>query len=721
MPCTTEKRPLSTAPLLLLIVLVTTAVPLLALAQEREGPADAGETIDEIVVEGRLTRYSATKSDTPIMETARSVSIEDRQQLIDKGAINLADTYLYTAGVIGEAYGFATRGDWVKVRGLDVPEYRDSLQALFSSYNNTRPDIYTIEQVEILKGPASVLYGQGSPGGIVNVVSKTPRRDLHSEVEVEYGNYDRKQVAADVGGTLGENWLFRLVGVWRDTDTQVDHVYEDAWVLAPSLSWRPNDDTNVTFLANLQATDSDTGAQFLPIYGTLLPAPNGRFIEADTYLGEPGFNRYDTDTRSFTLLADHQLNAVFSVEGTARFTDGEADYRQAWPAFIGGDRYAVNPDGSLYEDGTVPRTFYESFATSEQKAVDARLRADFSTGDIRHQVLMGSQYQDVTTGNDNAYAYALGYDFATGGPDAVFGDTWWINVFAPEYGRVPPQSVMDQFFVDAPAASTRDLGFYVSDQLSIDRWRLTIGLRTDDVETDTGATEQSDDAVSASVGALYVFDNGIAPYASYAESFQPVVGLDSITGEPFEPQEGVQYEAGVKYVHADSGAYVTFAWFGIEQSNLANPNSLVNAPSQQEGVADIEGIEMEGIVPLGDFRIEGNLSRLDTESPDGFRLASVPDVQASAWLGYRPRDYWRGFKAGVGLRHVGDSWDGADRLKTPSYTLADLMLGYETGEWDFTINVRNLADKEYMATCLARGDCFPGENRTVIGRAVMKF
>lgn len=714
------QRQLSKAPLILLVMLVTTALPLLALAQE---PAAEGEeaVVDEIVVQGHLSRYSATKSDTPIMETARSVSIEDRQQLLDKGAINLADTYLYTAGVFGEAYGFATRGDWVKVRGLDVPEYRDSLQALFSNYNNTRPDIYTIEQVEILKGPASVLYGQGSPGGIVNVVSKTPRRDLASEVEVEYGNYDRKQVAADVGGALGENWLYRLVGVWRDTDTQVDHVYEDAWVFAPSLTWRPNDETNVTFLANLQATDSDTGAQFLPIYGTRLPAPDGRFIEAETYLGEPGFNRYDTETRSFTLLADHQLNDVFSVEGTARYTDGEADYRQAWPAFIGGDRYVFNPDGSLYEDGTVPRTFYESFATSEQKAVDVRLRADFATGNVRHQVLAGTQYQDVTTENDNAYAYALGYDFATGGPDATFGDAWWINVFEPAYGNVPPPSVMDQFFVDAPAANTRDLGFYVSDQLSIERWRFTVGLRTDDVETDTGTTEQSDDAVSASAGALYRFDNGIAPYVSYAESFQPVVGVDNVTGAPFEPQEGVQYEAGLKYVHADSGAYLTVAWFDIEQSNLSNPNSLVNAPSQQEGVAHIEGVEVEGIVPLGDFRIEGNLSRLDTESPDGFHLASVPDVQASAWLAYRPRDRWQGFKAGLGLRHVGDSWDGTDTLKSPSYTLGDLMLGYETETWDFAINVRNIADKDYMATCLARGDCFPGENRTVIGRAVMKF
>jgi iron complex outermembrane receptor protein len=703
---------------------LTVLSPVLALLLAMPAhPADGDEAIDEIVVEGRLTRYSALKSDTPIMETARSVSIEDRQQLLDKGAINLADSYLYSSGVTGEAYGFATRGDWVKVRGLNVPEYRDSLQALFSSYNNTRPDIYTIEQVEVLKGPASVLFGQGSPGGLVNVVSKTPRVGAGSEFGLEYGNFARTQLAADINGAIDsrDRWLYRLIGVYRDTDTQVDFISEDAVVLAPSLTWRPGDETNITLLANFQRTDSDAGAQFLPIYGTLLPAPNGEFIEAETYLGEPEFNRYDTETRSLTVLADHQISEVWSAEATARFTDGEADYHQAWPAFIGGNRYAVNPDGSLYENGSVPRTFYDSFATSEQKAIDVRARADFLTGNVAHEVLIGTQYQDVTTENDNAYAYALGYDFATGGPDAILGDRYWINVFDPVYGAVPPAAAMDQYFFDAPAANTTDLGFYISDQLSYENWRFTLGLRADEVETDNGSATQEDDAISSSAGVLYQFENGLAPYASYAESFEPVAGIDNITGEAFEPQEGRQYEAGLKYLHADSGSYVTLAWFDIEQSNLTNPNSLVNAPSQQEGVAEITGVEVEGILTLGQFRVEGNVSRLDTQDPNGFRLASVPEVQASTWIGYRPQNRWQGFKTGIGIRYVGDSYDGIDSLETPSYTLGDFMVGYETERWDFALNVRNVADKDYMATCLARGDCFPGESRTVVGRAVMKF
>jgi len=313
----------------------------LASAAEDDNAVPDGTEIEEVVVTAAMTRYGATKSDVPIMEMARSVSIETQQDLLDKGALNLADAYVYSAGVTGERYGFATRGDWVAVRGLDVPEYRDSLQALFGNYNNTRPDIYTIEQVEILKGPASVLYGQGSPGGIVNVVSKTPREDQRNEIVVDAGNFSRRQIAADVGGALDDagHWRYRLVAVYRDTDSQVDYVSEEARVLAPSLRYSPSADTEVTLLGTFQRNDNDTGAQFHSVYGTLLPAPNGEYIPWDAYTGEPGFNRYDTDSDSLTLLANHRINDVWSLEATARWTDGSSDYRQAWVSFFGGERY----------------------------------------------------------------------------------------------------------------------------------------------------------------------------------------------------------------------------------------------------------------------------------------------------------------------------------------------------------------------------------------------
>ena len=699
-----------------------------AFAADEQGQESEGETeedaaqMERVVVTGQMTRYSALKSDTPIMETARSVTVETAETLQERGALELADAYLYSAGVFGEAYGFATRGDWVKVRGLDVPEYRDSLQALFGHYNNTRSHIYTLEQVEILKGPASVLYGQGSPGGLVNVVTKRPRADLREEVVVQVGNYDFTQLAADLGGKVNESGslLYRVTAVWRDAGTQVDHVTNDYWTIAPSLTWSPSGRTNITLLANAQEQNGEVGEQFVPVYGTVLPAPNGEYIDIESFYGEPGFDHYDTKSESLTLLADHMIDETWSMEATARWTDGESDYSQAWPAFIGGTRWVFNPDGSLYRGGVVPRTFYTANGMSEQLAIDTRFRAEFFTGELKHELMLGAQYQDVTTETDTAYAYALGYDFATGGPDATFGDTYWINLFDPQYGSIPTDAIMDAYFVDSPAADTIDRGLYVNDQVSYDNWRFTLGVRRDDVSTDTGSVEQDDAATSTSAGVLYYFDNGIAPYASYAESFEPVVGVDMTTGLPLKPQEGRQYEIGVKFQPIGSRTMVTLAAFDIEQSNLPNPQALPNAGSQQEGVASITGVEIESVTHFGDFSWELNASKLDTENADGFRFASVPEMQASTWLGWRP-GFWEGVKAGIGVRHAGESWDGIDTLETPSYTLVDFMVGYETDNWNYQLNVRNAGDKEYFATCLARGDCFWGEKRTVVGTVAYRF
>lgn len=688
-------------------------------AEEGMAPDDGAAQLDRVVVAGEMTRYSALKSETPIMETARSVSVETEASLRDKGALELADAYVYTAGVTGESYGFATRGDWLFVRGLDVPEYRDSLQALFGYYNNTRSHIYTLEQVEILKGPASVLYGQGSPGGIVNVVTKRPRADLRPEVVFEMGNFNHLQAATDFGGAVNESGslLYRVTAVYRDADTQVDHVHNDAWVFAPSLTWSPSSATNITVLANVQNTDSDTGEQFVPVVGTLVPAPNGEFLDIDAYYGEPGFNRYDTETQSLTLLADHMFNETWSMEATARWTKGESDYNQAWPAFIGGDRWIRNEDGTLYRDGMVPRTFYVADGSSEQLASDVRFRAEFFTGSVKHELMIGAQYQDVTTETDSAYAFALGWDPA----GVAHDDRYWINLFNPVYGNIPTAEEIAAFFVDAPASNTIDRGVYINDQISWNNWRFTAGLRYDDVRTDTGTYRQDDDAISGSVGALYLFDSGFAPYVSYAESFQPVPGIDTITQRPLKPQEGRQIEAGVKYQPAMNGSMLTVAVFEIEQSNLPNPSSMPGTVSQQEGEANIRGIEVEAVKKMGDFMLEANASKLDTENADGFRFASVPELQASAWLSWRPQSYWSGFKSGLGVRYVGESFDGFDDIRTPSYTLVDFMIGYELPNWDFRLNVRNAADKEYLATCLARGDCFWGERRTVVGTVAYRF
>jgi len=690
-------------------------------AQANDDVADTD--IERIEVYGKLSHYSATKSDTPIMDVARSVSIEDLSQIIDKGALNLDDTFTYSAGVTGQTYGFATRGDWIKVRGLSVPQYQDSLQSLFGNYNNTRPDIFTLEQVEILKGPASVLYGKGSPGGLVNTVSKTPKAEAAHQVNVEIGNFNRKQVSIDSTGTIAgnEDWLYRFVSVIRDSDTQVQHVQDKSKVFAPSITWLASDQTEITMLLNYTDTESDTGAQFLPLQGTLLPAPNGKKIASDTYLGLPNFNKYDAETLAFTVMAKHEINDYWQLSANARYTDASADYQQAWGAFLGaGNRYIYNADGSLYKDGTVPRTFYRNDATSEQKVIDVRLLGEFSTGNIDHKILIGTQYQNVTTDTAGYYAAAPGLDYSTGLPDNTLGDSLWVNVFNPQYVDVDVDAMLAPYYTENPETTSTDVGFYISDQIDIDLWSITLGARFDDSKSETSGDSQSESEVSLSAGVIYKFNNGLSPYINYAESFEPVIG-DNGQGELLKPQRGEQIELGIKYVPTAFDGFFTLAWFDIEQTNLSDPNSDPQEFEQQSGKAKIDGIEFESFSYFGDFTLEINISKLNTESANGFKLDSVPEKQASAWLGYKPSGKLEGFKSGLGVRYSGESYDGTDTYRPPSYTLADFMIGYEVEQWDFALNVRNLADKNYYATCLGRGDCFPGKERTIVGRVSYNF
>lgn len=688
---------------------------------KREATAEKAEAnaVEKIEVVGMRSPFGATKTNTPIVELARTISIETALDLKQKGVLNLSQSATYMAGVTGESYGYATRVDSISSRGLSIPRYRDSIQELFGSYNSTRAEIYTMEQVELLKGPASVLYGQGSPGGIMNYVSKTPTLGKGSEVVLSYGNFDRAQVGVDVNGSLSEDdkWMGRFVGIYRNADSQVDYVSDDTQVFMPSLSFMPSDDTTLTLIGLFQDTDSDTAAQFIPVEGTLLPLADGTYLpDQDVYAGEPGFNKFDTKSNQVTLLGEHLINDTTSLSFTALWRDGEADYHQAWATFTGGTRYLNAYVGAPVAptDTFVPRTFYQADNTFSQHAFDVRVNKGFVTGSFEHELLAGVQYQHVKTDANSAY-------YAGGG--VLQGDFRYILDLAnPEYTGAPEQAIFDAIYNDAPEQTVTDTGLYLSDQISYENWRVTLGLRHDRVDNDTGVTEQDDTQTSYSAGILYRFDNGISPYLSYAESFETVVGLDNNNNQ-LKPEEGRQYEAGIKYELSSVPGFITLAYYDIEVSNLPNPNGLPDEAAQQQGVTTIEGIELEGRVDFGQITAQFAASVLDAEDPNGFSLSAQPDSNASLWVNYSPLEL-EALTVGAGIRYVGESVseNGVIRYDTPSYTLGDLMVSYELSDnLNLQLNVRNVTDKKYLTSCLFRGDCFPGVRRTVNASLTYSF
>jgi len=712
-----------------LALLASTGLACAAHAQE---PEDRAAPQDEavIVVTGQLSTFGATKSEIPILETARSVSVITEDKWLERGALTLDDTLNYTAGVVGDPFGFSTRGDFPRVRGLAVPEYLDNIQVLFGFYNNARSDIYTLEQVEVLKGPASVLYGQGSPGGILNTVSKRAGPDaVGTEILVDYGTFDRAQVSADIGVDLsGDGTLTgRVVTLYRDAGTQVDFVDDDAFVVAPSLTY-DNGRTVLTLLANYTNRDSDTAHQFLPLAATgcvsddvTISEPNvcaggiTRELDPELYVGEPAFNRYDTESFSLTGFLEHRFTDALALEATARYRDASADYRQTWIAFLGAGVPRIAPDGTA-----ITRSWYDAPASSDQFAIDARLRARFETGPIRHEVLAGVNYQTVDTLLEAAF----------------LNRPTTFNVFAPVYdgSEIPAQAAFDA----ARGRSVNELdsmGYYINNQMEVGRLVLNAGVRFDQLDTGNGTTTQEDEATSLSFGGLYRTGIGLNPYVSYAESFQAVVGNDTVTNQPLLPQRGKQLEIGVKFQPRGTRTYVTAAWFDIEQSNLPNPAGLPNAPSQQEGVAKIDGFEVEAQTAFGDIYLDAAFSVIDTADPDGVVFPSVPEVQGSAWATWRPSEgRLEGLVLGGGIRFAGENRsNGTARLaangfaptpvlvETDGYTVFDTLIGYSWDRYSLTLNARNLFDKQFYGTCLARGDCFPGEVRTLQVRAGVRF
>lgn len=650
---------------------------------------------DRLVTQNRAATVG--KSSVPIQDTPFSMNVIDVEQAKEAGAKNVQDALLYSAGVFAGQYGFDTRGDWAAVRGLSPSTYIDGLRSLYGFYNNVRPEIYTLDRIEVLKGPSSVLYGQAELGGIVNAVSKLPQKTAAREIEVQYGSHDRKQIAADLTGPLSENgdWLYRVVALKRNSDTQVDYVNDDALVFMPSLTWKPTRDTSLTLLYLHQQNDSKVSAQFLPSKGTIERAPLGR-IPTSRFVGEPGWDRYDTKKNELSLWLDQRLSSDWKLAATLRKTHSSSVNREHWI-----DIGAV-PD----DDGNTTRTIYTSDRKTDVLASDVRLEGMLNLGPTKHTVAVGVDYQ-------NAFWEEYNSSYLPGaGP---------FNVYNPVYGDLNTAGLA---FADVNDNKIIQTGLYVMDHMEWGPWVVSGALRKDRAKNTTLAvtgpdTQSRETETTGRLGLMYRFDNGISPYISKSTAFVPNLGADNIaSGGTLKPTTGEQKEAGVKYLSTSGKTSAAFAWFDIEEKNRI-ANGTTPGGVEQVG-AKIRGWELEMRHRMGQLELLANYTRLNAEDDTtGDRLASVPKEVASAWTQYMFSSGWR---TGVGARYNGAVYGGGGGPKVPSVKLYDAMVGYTTGPWDLVLSLQNLTDKEYVSWCRGPGlDCGFGEGRNVMMTANYKF
>lgn len=655
---------------------------------------------------------SATKTDTPLIETPQAISVITRDQMEAQGVQTLRQVTAYTAGAVSNY--FDSRGDTFKARGGDVTQYLDGMVRFIGYWNDTRPDPYTLERVEFLRGPSSVLYGQGSVGGVLNLTSKRPQAETQREVQVQLGSNARKQIAADMTGKLTQDgeWLYRLVAVGRDSDTQVDHVRDDRVVIAPTVTWKPSAATSLTLQLTHQKDKSGSLIGFFPWQGTQLPNRYGQ-IPTNTFISEPGWDRYNSESTSWGYLFSHQIDSAWTVRQNLRRSVSDVDYRTLYTSFAANAALG-RPARPVFnaDNRTVLRDASWTLGNARMLLVDTQVEGKLRWGETEHTVLGGLDVQRNHWGQQSWRAVAPA-----------------IDVYNPVYGNFTAPSA--SALARVPSVEQRQLGFYAQDQIKWGRWTATLGLRHDNAKSDTEgrpAAAVNDKAWSKRAGVTYQMDGGWAPYAGYSESFQPLGGANAY-GTPFKPQRGEQWEAGVKWQPPGQGISAFAAVYQLREKNRKTTDPTNPLNSLQIGEVKVKGFETEVQASLArqwDFTVgyaftDAKISRSNT-GDQGLPVASTPRHTASAWLSHRFASEGRGgWTVGAGVRYTGSQWSGTSAISTPAATLADAMVAYDAGDWRVAFNVVNLADKVHITQCLARGDCFYGQARTYTLTSTYRF
>lgn len=656
-------------------------------------------------VAGYVARQSrsATKTDTPILETPQSISVVTREQLDDRKPSSVAGALRYTPGAQVEGFGYDPRYDQITIRGFDITtfaDFRDGLRQPYAGWlANWRDDPYTLERIDIIKGPASVLYGQSSPGGLVNKISKRPIDVPLREVELQYGSFNRYQGQFDLTGPLDEagRYLYRLTGLARDAETPLDGSdHDDRELIAPAFTWRPSDDTTLTVLAQAMHMRVE------PAPGVFV-YPDGRVTHR--WVGDGKFNKHDQDQYGIAYEFEHRFSDAWTVRQHARYQDIDLTARYLYSA------------GLQEEGSSIINRFADILDENLQAAtIDNHVQLKADTGPLAHTAILGVDYQRVL--DTVKYGSDVGPPLDLDDPDHSQ------DVRTPEINVTNRQQISDQ------------VGIYVQDQIAFGGWRLTGGLRQDwsRIVTHSRLTDkkenQDDEELTGRVGLLYLTEAGLAPYASYATSFFPSPGR-SASGEPFDPTTGRQYEVGVKYQPPGWNFLVTASLFDIKQDNVEtdDPGSDNFLDRVQSGQVHSRGFEIEGGASLmRGLDIQAAYTYQDVEiscsndGDEGNRPGGTPEHIASIWLDYTvPEGPLLGLGGGGGVRYVGSAF--GDNLhegpKQESYTLLDAALHYDWRGVRFALNAENLLDKDYVQ--IQDGFSYRAPGRNVIASVRLRW
>ncbi|WP_375687144.1 TonB-dependent siderophore receptor [Pseudooceanicola sp. LIPI14-2-Ac024] len=699
-------------------LIAVAALPGLALAQEAttlqpitvEGTDDDGN--GPVAGQANPMTQAGTKTGVPVTKVPQSVSVVSREELEQDNIVKLDAALEYVAGAEGAPFGFDSDTNWFRLRGFDATQtgvYQDGLQHFSYGFGGFYIDPALVERVDVLKGPASVLYGGANPGGIINYVSRLPTGDTGGKLSVGVDETGSGEVTYDQQGVTANGLAWRFTGKLARQDGR--GAFDPGWrgVIAPSVSYTTDAGTKLTFaLSYTKIDETHVGGAWLPYVGTVEAAPFG-YIDREFNTGDPDYDWYKRDQILATGIVEHQLDSGWKLTNTTRV--GWAEIDESAPYAYGyGDGAAWNPtftnhfqNNPVGGTDTLSRIFFEHQTTTKTVLNDFRLEGTAFTGAARHNLLFGA---------DVKWFEMTQVQSSVSSPTAPV-----ISIGSPSYGGI---SVTPSPYIDN-TITQKQLGIYAQDRIEWGQgWIATLNARYDWVDTEavgTPAYDYTDGEFSWRIGLAREFENGVTPYVSAATFFNPLVGTSSLGA--LYPETGEQIEAGVKWQPSGSNLLLTAAAFQIER------NGVVTGPfgaETQLGQVRSRGFELEAkgdIAP--NLRLTAAFTAMDveiTEDADASLIGNTPggtmERQAALKLTYDVPQV-PGLSINGGIRYRGESWaDDANTAKVPDVWLIDAGASFDFADgWNANLAVSNLADRTYVASCDGTLSCFYGEGRRV--------
>ena len=647
----------------------------------------------------RATRSaSATRTDTSIHETAQSISVVSKDAVEDLGATRLQDALDYAGGV-GRANNFGGQGlTTFTVRGFTTGEFYRNGFPINRGYPNM-PDANTIERLEVLRGPATMLYGRGDPGGTFNVVSKQPLPESSVTLGSQLNDQGMKRGTLDASGPLDEEGrlAYRLNVVGEGGDTFRDHVETERYGIAPVLTWQASDATKLIFEGDFMRNNAPLDR------GLTRYAKQTGTASRDSFFGEKDAGKLHNDNNMAQMRFEHMLNDDWTLGGGFQWLDGS----------LKGN--AIEANGIADDGRTLGRNFNYRKLEWTDKDTQLNLTGHFETAGLQHTLLTGIEYED--------YDYKSIIQRSSGAVGA-----YPIDIFDPVYGQ--PRPALTRTPTD-DKENLKTYAAFVQDQVALtDKLKVLAGARFERFEHDYEtyvpggkSWQASDNAVTPRIGVTYDLTETLAIYADTARSFKPNTGA-SRQGGGFEPEKGKSYEMGIKWEALDQQLSVDAAIYQIEKRNVLTTDPVDSTFSVAAGEVRSRGFDVNvagNLTP--EWRVMGGYAYVDAEVTkdnvlrSGTRLMNIPKNSFSLLNMYEFQDgTFKGLGLGTGLKYVDEraGQTANTAFSMGSYTVVDLLSFYKINDKvRLNLDVKNLFDQDYEEGAFGNVYAYPGAPRTV--------